>query len=232
MVDREMSRNLLDVKRTQLRILSLMGAQFNELEKSILGAGTEREMAAIYGQDPLLPFDASLLSNAYGTLNMRKLTGEYTYVHFIPQDEDIKKGTLSIMTTKIDEWNSLLQSQTGGMIRNVIVIATKSPTQSVTDDIISSLSRYSFTWFRYAELYFDITQHSLQPQNVKCLSDAEVGELLKNPGVKPSLLPIIKSSDIFARFHGWKKGDIVRVEDEDFHVPTAVTVSIEYYLVK
>ncbi len=69
---------------------------------------------------------------------------------------------------------------------------------------------------------FSILDHVMVPKHVK-LSEEEAKEVLKELGVSPEQLPILRVSDPVARELGLKPGDIVKIIRKSENAEEVVT---------
>lgn len=212
-----MLRNLLDVKRTQLEMIKDRGYDISE-EENIFDMENEDQMKIFYSGRH--EFNIFTLSKVYFNGD------EYTYIYYVHPDVDFVKDVFRKIMIEVMRIRTELNIE----LKNIIIITTKIDNSNFVK-MKTEFANFNFQTFNYDELYVNITKHSLQPKEVRKLTDREQRIFIEESRIKKSQLPIIKLIDPMAKYYGWKKGDVIRVEDENNIVPAVVNITIEYYIV-
>lgn len=97
-------------------------------------------------------------------------------------------------------------------IQHILIVAQKALSQSANKTITElSSPENNLELFLESELVTNVTEHVFVPKHT-LLSSSEKINLLQKYRVSESHLPKIHSSDPVARYYGFKKGDIVKIE--------------------
>ena len=214
-----MLRNLLDVKRTQLEMVKDRGYDISD-EEDIFEMENEDQMKVFYSEQQV--FDIFTLSKLY----FNDTENEYTYIYYVHPDVDFVKDVFrKIMIEVIN-----IRNKFNIELKNIIIITTKIDNSNFVK-MKTEFANFNFQTFNYDELFVNITKHSLQPKEVRKLSEREQKTFLEDSRIKKSQLPVIKLNDPMSKYYGWKKGDVIKVEDENNIVPAIVNITIEYYII-
>jgi DNA-directed RNA polymerase subunit H (RpoH/RPB5) len=229
-------RDLLDVKKTQLKMMKARGVDISS-EEAVFQFQTEEQMKIAYitlksqqtgVQIPFNEFDAKMLSRFYYHDNINGGEKTITYVHYNTVGKEFVKDTFADILTIVKEY----QDSIGRRVNVITILSSSEPTSTTLTHMKTVFGLYTFQVFEYSKMYIDITEHIFQPDEVYRLTNAEKLNFLKTSHVNASQLPIIKSSDILAKYHLWVKGDIIKVIDTDDLVTSMVNKTMKFYLIR
>ena len=123
-----------------------------------------------------------------------------TYFEYIPD--------LKLNMNTISQFVSMMMS-IPKISSGIIIIAGKL-TQQAKQRIEEINTQIRVEVFTEGELVVNITKHELVPKHI-LLNPEEKSELLKRYNIKQSQLPKIYVTDPVAKYHGLKRGDVVKI---------------------
>ena len=124
----------------------------------------------------------------------------HTYFKYMP---DLKLN-MSTISNFVEEMKNIQAIDSG-----IIIIAGKL-TQQAKQKIDEINTQIRVEVFTEGELVVNITKHELVPKHI-LLSPEQKSELLKRYNIKQSQLPKIFVTDPVAKYHGLKRGDVVKI---------------------
>jgi DNA-directed RNA polymerase I, II, and III subunit RPABC1 len=123
-----------------------------------------------------------------------------TYFEYIPD--------LKLNMNTISQFVSMMMS-IPKISSGILIIAGKL-TQQAKQRIEEINTQIRVEVFTEGELVVNITKHELVPKHI-LLNPEEKSELLKRYNIKQSQLPKIYVTDPVAKYHGLKRGDVVKI---------------------
>jgi len=122
--------------------------------------------------------------------------------------EQLKKASKNNIDTFVNDYNGKYNII---LIFGNDILTTPTITQLNLIDKILQKKKGMLQFFQLNELQFNPTKHQLVPPHRK-LSVEETNEIMNKYLVKSKLqLPIILKTDVIAKWHGLKQGDIVEI---------------------
>lgn len=119
---------------------------------------------------------------------------------FFPDEPKIGIKTVKTYCTRMQEEN----------ITRAIIVVQQGMTPSAKQALTDMAPKYVLEQFLESELYVNITEHELVPEHV-VLTAEEKSELLNRYKLRESQLMRIQASDPVARYHGLKRGQVVKI---------------------
>lgn len=119
---------------------------------------------------------------------------------FFPDEPKIGIKTVKNYCQRMQEEN----------ITRAIIVVQQGMTPSAKQALTDMAPKYILEQFLESELYINITEHELVPEHV-VLSPEEKAELLSRYKLRDSQLMRIQASDPVARYHGLKRGQVVKI---------------------
>lgn len=95
-------------------------------------------------------------------------------------------------------------------ITSAIIVVQQGMTPSAKQALTDMAPKYILEQFLESELYINITEHELVPEHV-VLNHEEKVDLLNRYKLKETQLMRIQATDPVARYHGLKRGQVVKI---------------------
>ena len=223
-IHHSIASKLFRIKQNQLKMIDRRGYEIPEDEEWILRSGTKEENKQI--EDYFIQgFKQHAVDN-----NMSFRTA-LNKIYYNDVDEKLLVYYANITATKmgISEVRYMVQIMENEGIRNAIIITSK-PVGPDAKKELNSLIAYNIQTFLEEEMAYDPTIHILVPKH-EPLSKTEQQEFLQNKNISIDQLPMIKSTDIMARYYGMRPGRIFKITRTNYY-GSMVTESVAYKVIK
>lgn len=124
---------------------------------------------------------------------------------FCSPEEKVGKGSMESYHETLGE---LAEEQDAKVVTAIIIVPQSDYVTSQASEFIKSHPEYEYQVFAERELMFNINKHAAVMAH-KRLSDTEALKVRQR--YKGAKFPKLLRSDPVAKFHGWRKGDIIQV---------------------
>lgn len=203
---------LFRIKQNQLKMIERRGFVIPENESWILRSGTDEEIKII--EDHFVQsYKQFAIDNGISfrdALN-KVYNNQETYDKLL-----VYYANVTATKMGIGEVRNLVQLMEADGIRNAIIITSKAVGPDAKKEL-NSLISYNIQTFLEEEMAYDPTVHILVPKH-EPLSEIEQREFFeKNKNISIDQLPMIKSSDIMARYYGMKRGQMFKITRTNYY---------------
>ena len=216
-IDPEIAARLFEVKKNQLKMMQKRGYNIDK-EKSILKLTLRQFLDAYvtFAREQNKTFRAVL------TYFYENDEGKRILVYYA----DVPTSSTQL---GVNEVGDAIVDMVKWKLRDAVIITSKPLSPSARKHT-EGLVAYNIQIFLEEEMAYDPTEHFLVPQHIP-LSTEEQREFLQENNLSIDQMPIIRTSDIIARYYGLRGGRIVKIIRTNMF-ETMVIHSITYKAIK
>ena len=212
-----MASRLFEIKKNQLQMVRRRGYSIEREQNLLQITAEEFEEAYIPFAEQQKKSLRTVLSQLY-----EKENGEKLYVYYADAPADKSQLGVDIIGDAIQEMDRFKS-------KNGIIITSKQLSSSARKQI-EGLVSYNVSIFMEDEMLYDPTAHYLTPEHIGLTPDVQ-RDLLKRNKINLDQLPIILTSDMIARYYGFKVGQVIQINRVNLY-ETIVPHSVAYRVVK